>query len=79
MLSNLKQIKTLNLMPKLDNNMNKVFKKWKEQYRERRVNMAKRYCLIPFIIYLAKILNHFLIHQNQFPYLENILKYFLCD
>lgn len=56
MLSNLKQIKTLNLMPKLDNNMNKVFKKWKEQYKGKRVNMAKRYSVIPFIIYLAKIL-----------------------
>lgn len=55
MLSNLKQIKTLNLMPKLDNNMNKVFKKWKEQYRGKRSNMAKRYCIIPFIIYIAKI------------------------
>ncbi len=56
MLANLKQVKTLNLMPKLNVNLDKTRKRWKEQYKGKRVNMTIRYCIIPFIVYIGKIL-----------------------
>lgn len=56
MLINLKQVKTLNMMPKLNINLDKTRKKWSEQYKEKRKYMTTRYCLIPFIVYIGKIL-----------------------
>lgn len=56
MLSNLRQVKTLNMMPKLDKKLDKTRKKWKEQYKKKRDYMTTRYCLIPFIVYIGKIL-----------------------
>lgn len=56
MLTNLKQVKTLNLMPKLNINLDKTRKRWKEQYKGKRDNMTTRYCKIPFIVYIGKIL-----------------------
>lgn len=55
MLANLKQVKTLNLMPKLNKNLDKTRVKWKEQYQNKRTNLTTRYCLIPFILYIGKI------------------------
>ncbi len=55
MLTNLKQVKTLNLMPKLNKNLDKTRKRWSEQYQHKRDNMTTRYCLIPFLVYLGKI------------------------
>lgn len=55
MLTNLKQVKTLNMMPKLNINLDKTRAKWKEQYKGKRKNMTARYCHIPFLIYLGKI------------------------
>lgn len=63
MLTNLKQVKTLNLMPKLNINLDKTRKKWKEQYKGKRENLTTRYSLIPFIVYIGKILLYiFLAH-----------------
>ena len=56
MLTNLKQVKTLNLMPKLNINLDKTRSRWKEQYKGKRDNMTTRYCMIPFIVYIGKIL-----------------------
>lgn len=56
MLSNIKQIKVLNLLPNLDLNIDKYRKKWKEQYKSKRKHIANRYCLIPGIVYLGKII-----------------------
>lgn len=56
MLSNLKQVKTLNIMPKLNKNLDKTRKKWKTDYKGKRDHMTIRYCMIPFSIYLGKIL-----------------------
>lgn len=56
MLSNLKQVKTLNMMPKLNKNLDKSRNRWKEQYKGKRDNMTTRYCLIPYIVYIGKIL-----------------------
>ena len=56
MLTNLKQVKTLNLMPMLNKNLDKTRKRWSEQYKGKRSNMTIRYCLMPFIVYFGKIL-----------------------
>lgn len=56
MLVNLRQVKTLNLMPNLNKNLNKTRKKWTEKYEGKRQHMTIRYCLIPYIVYIGKIL-----------------------
>lgn len=56
MLANLKQVKTLNLMPRLNVNLDKIRKRWKEQYKGKRNNMTTRYCMIASIVYIGKIL-----------------------
>ena len=56
MLANLKQVKTLNMMPKLNKNLDKTRKKWKEQYKGKRDYMTIRYCLIPYLVYVVKII-----------------------
>lgn len=56
MLENLRQVKTLNIMPRLDKNLDKTRKKWKEQYDKKRDYMTSRYCKIPFLVYIGKIL-----------------------
>lgn len=61
MLYNLKQIKTLNLMPKLNLNIDKSRKRWREQYKGKRHYMTTRYCLIPYVVYIGKILLYVLL------------------
>lgn len=56
MLSNLRQVKTLNMMPNLNTNLDKTRKKWKEQYKGKRKYLTTRYSLIPFIVYIGKII-----------------------
>lgn len=56
MLANIKQVKTLNLMPKLNNNLDRTRNRWKIQYKGKREHMTTRYCLIPFIVYIGKIM-----------------------
>lgn len=56
MLTNLKQVKTLNLMPNLNISLDKIRNRWKVQYKGKRKNLTTRYCLIPFIVYIGKIL-----------------------
>lgn len=55
MLTNLRQVKTLNMMPNLNKNLDKTRNKWKQQYQKKRDNMTTRYCLIPYIVYIGKI------------------------
>lgn len=55
MLSNLRQVKTLNMMPNLNKKLDKTRIKWREQYKGKRDNMTNRYCLIPFLTYIGKI------------------------
>lgn len=56
MLINLKQVKTLNMMPKLNINLDKTRNRWKEQYKGKRKYLYGRYCFIPYIVYFGKIL-----------------------
>lgn len=55
MLMNLRQVKTLNMMDKLNTNLDKTRKKWKEQYKYKRKKLTTRYCLIPYLVYFGKI------------------------
>lgn len=55
MLMNLRQVKTLNMMPNLNVKLDKTRNKWKEQYTQRRQNMTYRYSIIPSIVYVGKI------------------------
>lgn len=61
MLQNIRQVKTLNLMPKLNKNLDKTRNKWKDQYKGKRTNMTTRYCTIPYIVYIGKILLYILL------------------
>lgn len=61
MLTNLKQVKTLNLMPNLNVKLEKTRDKWCEQYLERRKYLTSRYCMIPSIVYLGKIVLYVLL------------------
>ena len=56
MLINLKQVKSLNMMPSLDKRLDKTRAKWKEEYRGKRKAMTDRYCKMPYIVYIGKIL-----------------------
>lgn len=61
MLNNLRQVKTLNLMPKLNVNLDKTRSNWTEQYKGKRKNMTTRYCFIPYLVYIGKILLYILL------------------
>jgi len=61
MLANLKQVKLLNLMPKLNDNLDKSRRRWQIQYKGKRQYMTDRYCKIPFIVYLGKIVLYVLL------------------
>ncbi len=61
MLANLRQVKTLDMMPSLDKKLDKTRKKWKEHYKKKRDYMTARYCSIPFIVYIEKILLYILL------------------
>lgn len=61
MLLNLKQIKSLNLMPNLNKNLDKTRKKWKQEYKEKRKSLTNRYCKMPYIVYIGKILLYILL------------------
>ncbi len=61
MLLNLKQVKSLNIMPNLNKNLDKTRSKWKEEYKSKRSTMIDRYCKLPYIIYIGKILLYILL------------------
>ena len=56
MLTNLKQVKALNLMPNLNVKLANTRKKWCDKYLERRKYLTDRYCMIPILVYLGKII-----------------------
>ena len=61
MLINLKQIKSLNMMPNLNKKLDKTRTKWKEEYKGKRDAMTNRYCSLPYIVYIGKILLYILL------------------
>lgn len=56
MLVNLKQVKSLNIMPNLNKNLDKTREKWKQEYKGKRKAITNRYCKMPYIVYIGKIL-----------------------
>ena len=56
MLVNLKQVKSFNIMPNLNKNLDKTREKWKQEYKGKRKAITSRYCKMPYIVYIGKIL-----------------------
>ena len=56
MLVNLKQVKSLNIMPNLNKNLDKTRLKWSQEYKGKRSALTSRYCKMPYIVYIGKIL-----------------------
>lgn len=55
MLTNLKQVKSLNIMPSLDKKLNNIKNQWNLQYGDMRRFIIINNCRLPFIIYVGKI------------------------
>ena len=55
MLTNLKQVKSLNIMPSLDKKLNNIKNQWNLQYSSMRHFIVINNCQLPFIIYIGKI------------------------
>lgn len=63
MLGNLKQVKSLNIMPNLTKKLNKSRRSYDQQYNKKYEYMTSRYCRIPMVVYIGKILLYiFLAH-----------------
>lgn len=56
MLVNLKQVKSLNMMPSLNKKLDKTRAKWTQEYKCKRKALTGRYCEMPYIVYVGKIL-----------------------
>ena len=56
MLGNLKQVKSLNIMPNLTKRLDKSRKSYDQQYDKKYVYMTSRYCRIPMVVYIGKII-----------------------
>ena len=56
MLVNLKQVKSLNIMPNLNKKLDKTRIKWSQEYKGKRSALTSRYCKMPYIVYIGKIL-----------------------
>jgi len=56
MLSNLKQVKTLNLMTNLNTKLEKTRKCWRGKYLNRRKCLINRYSILPGILYFTKFI-----------------------
>lgn len=56
MLVNLKQVKSLNMMPSLNKRLDKTRVKWTQEYKGKRSALTSRYCKMPYIVYIGKIL-----------------------
>lgn len=56
MLINLKQVKSLDMMPKIDKTINKSRSRWTYEYKLKRKNLINRKCKLPYLVYVGKIL-----------------------
>ncbi len=61
MLVNLKQVKSLNMMPNLNKKLDKTRTKWSQEYKEKRKALIDRSCKMPYIVYIGKILLYILL------------------
>ena len=69
MLSNITQIKSLNMMPSIDKKIDKTRTKWTEDYRKKRKYLINKNTNTPYIVYGGKILLYiymgYLVTQNE--------------
>lgn len=69
MLVNLKQVKSLSMMPNLNKKLDKTRVKWMQEYKGKRQALTDRYCKMPYIVYIGKILLYiflaYLVSTNQ--------------
>lgn len=69
MLVNLKQVKSLSMMPNLNKKLDKTRAKWMQEYKGKRQALTDRYCKMPYIVYIGKILLYiflaYLVSTNQ--------------
>lgn len=56
MLVNLRQVKSLNMMPNLNKKLDKTRNNWSSEYKKRRSVLTTRFCTMPYIVYIGKIL-----------------------
>ena len=56
MLGNLKQVKSLNIMPNLTKRLNRLRDSYDQQYDKKYDYMTARYCRVPMVVYLGKII-----------------------
>lgn len=56
LLLNIKQVKSLDMMPNLNYKLDKTRNKWSEEYKKKRSATIERYCAMPYIVYIGKIL-----------------------
>lgn len=61
MISNLRQVKTLDIMPNLNKKLDKTRSKWSDEYKGKREELAKRDCSMPYIVYIGKIILYVLL------------------
>ncbi len=68
MLSNITQIKSLNMMPSIDKKIDKTRARWSEDYKKKRKYMMIKSTFTPYIVYVGKILLYiymgYLVTQN---------------
>lgn len=68
MLSNITQIKSLNMMPSIDKKIDKTRARWSEDYKKKRKYMMIKSTFTPYIVYAGKILLYiymgYLVTQN---------------
>lgn len=56
MLGSLKQVKSLNIMPRLDGHLSKSRESYDAQYDKKYAYLTSRYCKIPMVVYVGKII-----------------------
>lgn len=56
LLVNLKQVKSLNIMPHLNKKLDKTRVMWSRAYKEKRNVLIKRTCRMPYIVYMGKLM-----------------------
>lgn len=55
MIINRRQVKTLNMLPKLNKRLTRTQNEWTKQYESKRKYITNRYCVTPGIVYVGKI------------------------
>ena len=60
-LMNLKEVKSLNIMPSLNKKLDKTRSRWSYEYKNKRDALTTRYSKMPYIVYIGKIMLYVLL------------------